>query len=191
MKKKLEYLFLVLSVFTTLGLSSCQKELEGPDTPPEPITLINPGFESKLTGWTIETNYTGGYGFYTDTIARTTGAYGLNFYAAQPEHFPGAFQETPWNGKIYQTVTGLPDGAYTFRVFADVVGTGMYLWANGGPQTTDAKVPIKSIDNELNTLDFIVIGGTAKIGFICINATGDPSLLAPYFHADNAELWPK
>jgi hypothetical protein len=186
MKKTFVRLFLLLPFLSSLFLSSCQKELE---FPPMQIELVNPGFELRLTGWKIETAYTGWYGFSSDTMARINGDFGLNFYASQPEHFPGAPQDTPWNGKIYQTVTGLPDGKYTFKAYADAVGTGMYLWANGGPQTPEVKVAIKSDVNELNTLDFTVKGGTAQIGFICINASGNPLILAPYFHADDVELW--
>ena len=189
MKKLLSTSILALFIATTFLATSCQRSVQSP--PATQITLVNPGFETRLTGWTVETTYTGRYGFSSDTGARRTGDYGLNFYAAQPGHFNGAPQETPWNGKIYQTVTGLADGNYTFKAYADVVGTGMYLWANGGPSTQDVKVAIKSVNNELNTLDFVVKGGTAKIGFICIDATGDQTILAPYFHADDVEFWTK
>jgi hypothetical protein len=64
----------------------------------------------------------------------------------------------------------------------------MYLWADGG--AGEQNVLIKSNVSELNTLDFEVKGGVAKIGFICIDANG-PQHLAPYFHADDAELWAK
>lgn len=186
--KKL-FSFSIFIVFVAFVAISCQKGVDPP--PPEQITLVNPSFENNLTGWTVETAYTGRYGFSADKNAARTGNLGLNFYASQPGHFPGALQETPWNGKVYQLVTGLKDGNYTFKTYADVVGTGMYLWANGGPETQDAKVAIKSANTELNTLDFVVKGGTAKIGFICIDATGDPTKLAPYFHADDCELWTK
>ena len=117
-----------------------------------------------------------------------TGRLGLNFYVSQPHHFTGALQETPFNGKLYQTVRALQDGHYTFQVYADKVGEGMYLWADGG--AGEVTLLIKSEESELHTLDFEVKGGVAKFGFICINANG-PQLFAPYFHADDAELLKK
>lgn len=191
MKKLSSLLMFVFAGLIGIIVISCQKSADPlPVVPPVQITIKNTGFEEHLDDWKIETAYTGRWGFQSDTIARRTGSFGLNFYAAQSAHFPNAPQETPWNGKIYQTVTGLKDGTYTFKAYADATGTGMYLWANGG-EAQDSKVLIKSRNNELNTLDFVVKGGTAKFGFICIDAGGDPTLLAPYFHADDVELWTK
>jgi len=177
--------FLCMSCLAMLSLS-CQKEIT--ELLSTPITIVNPGFEDGLTGWTIQTDYRGVYGFSSNKDAAITGSYGLNFYASQLEHWPGAPQETPWNGKIYQTITGLKNGSYSYMVNADAVGKGMYLWANGGEQ--DAIVKIKSHVNELNVLDFVVVGGIAKIGFTCIDADGE-EMFAPYFHADNVQLWIK
>lgn len=165
--------------------SACQKEIHF-DKQEVVVGLVNPGFENGLTGWQIETDYRGQYGFSSSEDAVRNGKYGLNFYASQSDHFVDAPQETPWNGLIYQTITGLKDGNYTFKAYADAVGEGMYLWASSADQVF--KVPIKSDKNEVNTLDFVVKGGTAKVGFICINADGD-EYLAPYFHADDVELW--
>lgn len=159
-----------------------------PDTvAPQPVSIAiqNAGFEDSLRFWKKETAYKGKNGFRASKDAVRTGKLGLNFYAAQPHHFAGAKEETPWNGKIYQTVNGLEDGRYTFKIYADAVGHGMYLWADGG--AGEAKVLIKSDKSEINTLDFEVKGGVAKFGFICINANG-PQTYAPYFHADDAEL---
>lgn len=156
-----------------------------PAPTPVSITIKNPGFEDSLHFWKRETTYHGKYGFRVDTSVARTGRLGLNFYVSQPSHFAGALQETPFNGKMYQAVKGLKDGHYTFKVYADAVGNGMYLWANGG--TGEVKVLIKSAVSEVNTLDFDVKGGVAMFGFICINADG-PQKFAPYFHADDAEL---
>ena len=184
MNMKTSYL-LVLG-FVTMLVISCQKGVPVP--PATQITLVNPGFEEKLTGWNVETAYTGRYGFSSDTGARIRGDYGLNFYAAQSTHWQGAPQETPWNGKIYQTVSNLKDGTYTFKAYADAVGSGMYLWANGSSEQCDVKSKITSDINALNTLEFVVKGGRARIGFICIDAGGGQQF-APYFHADDVELW--
>lgn len=185
---KVKYKISWLLCLIIISMASCQKETV--KQPATQIALVNPGFEDGLNAWKIETAYTGGAGFTSSKDAVRTGTAGLNFYAAQSFHYAGAPQETPWNGKIYQTVTGLTDGNYTFKIYADAVGTGMFLWANGGEQ--EVKMPIKSAMKELNTLDFTVKGGTARIGFICIDANGTQTqLYAPYFHADDAELWTK
>ena len=158
-----------------------------PPTPPVPVfvTLENPGFEDSLRFWTKETAYKGKNGFIAKVDAVRSGALGLNFYASQTHHYTGAKQEAPWNGKVYQTIDSLADGMYSFKVYADAVGEGMYLWADGG--AGEAKVLIKSSKSEVNTLDFEVKGGVAKIGFICIDAGGTQKY-APYFHADDAQL---
>ena len=174
-------------LFVVLFATSCQKEINA-EFDPIQITLVNPGFEDSLSGWQIETDYNGFYGFSALDLVVRSGKLGLNFYASQPHHFPGAGQETPWNGKIYQTITDLKDGHYSFTAFADAVGDGMYLWAHGGDQ--EVTLQIKSQIIELNKLDFTVHGGEAKVGFICIDAKGDEHL-APYFHADDLELWKK
>lgn len=184
---KIRLIYSILFIFCLAVLSlSCQKQVQ--ETLHTPITLVNHSFEDILNGWIIETDYTGAFGFSSSKDAARTGDYGLNFYVPQSTHYPGAPQETPWNGKIYQIITGLKDGLYSYRVHADAVGSGMYLWANGGKQ--DVKVAIKSNVNELNILDFVVLGGTAKIGFVCIDANGQ-ALFAPYFHADDVQLWIK
>lgn len=158
-----------------------------PPPPPAPvlITIKNAGFEDSLAYWKTETAYRGRNGFKASADAVRTGNLGLNFYASQPDHFQYAKQETPWNGKIYQTRKGLKDGIYIFKVYADAVGNGMYLWADGG--AGEANVLIKSDINEINTLEFEVKGGIAKFGFICIDAGGSQHY-APYFHADDVEL---
>ncbi len=178
----LGWLFCLAAIF----IISCQKS--DIQILPNQIKLENPGFEDSLKSWKIETAYRGAFGFSSSKDAVRRGNFGLNFYAAQSTHFPGAPQETPWNGKIYQTITGLTDGNYTFKIYADAVGNGMYLWASSGEH--EVKKPIKSAISELNTLDFVVRGRTAMIGFICIDANGTATY-APYFHADDAELWTK
>lgn len=187
MKKLTILLSSFLILLFVLLISSCQKGTDNPKA--AQITIVNPGFEDSLKGWKIESAYVGIYGFQAIPDAKRTGKNGLNFYAAQSSHYPGAPQETPWNGKVYQTITGLKDGTYTFKIYADAVGNGMYLWANGGGG--DVKLKINSNVNELNTIDFVVTGGTGKFGFICIDANGNEAPLSPYFHADDAELWTK
>jgi hypothetical protein len=184
--KNIFVILCAISIFAT----SCQKNNTTAETTPVQVAIVNNGFESKLDSWKVETDYKGDYGFSADTGARHSGTYGLNFYAAQAAHWTGAPQETPWNGSIYQTVSGLKDGTYTFKAYADAVGDGMYLWAQGDPEVPGSKLKIKSEKSELNTMDFVVKGGIAKIGFICVNA-GGAGVYAPYFHADDLELWTK
>jgi hypothetical protein len=160
-----------------------------PTPPPQPepveITIKNPGFEDSLYYWRKETTYKGRNGFKVSGAAARSGNLGMSFYASQPHHAGGAKEETPWNGKIVQTVKGLKDGRYRFQIYARAVGNGMYLWADGGGG--EAKALIKSDVTELNTLEFDVKGGVAKFGFNCINANG-PQPSAPNFQADDAAL---
>jgi hypothetical protein len=187
MKPK-NFLFFICAFL--LFATSCQKNNNDPATTPTQIPIVNNGFENFLDNWIKDTAYKGAFGFTSDTSAKRTGSRGLNFYAAQSTHYVGAPQETPWNGSIYQTISGLKDGTYTFKAYADAVGDGMYLWAQGDPEQPGTKLKIKSETNELNTVDFVVKGGIAKVGFICVNA-GGTSPYAPYFHADDVELWSK
>ena len=199
---------LVLLCLTVIFTTACEKEvsaefgklppISAPDTahntpaPPPPmvsITIKNASFEDSLHSWKKETTYKGNNGFKARGYAARTGKLGLSFYASQRQHYNGAKQETPWNGKFYQTVKGLKDGQYRFQIYAGAVGEGMYLWADGG--AGEAKVLIHSADfTELNTLDFEVKGGVAKFGFACINADG-AERFAPYFQADDAALLKK
>ena len=174
-------------------MTACQKKVDEqtPDLPTEPakITIANPGFESGLTGWTIETAYKGEFGFKSDSTAKLYGKYGLSFYAAQPNHWPGNPQETPWNGRIYQTVTGLKKGTYTVKLVGLAMGTGMYAYANGGG--SDVKVAFRSDvwENYEFAID-VTATGTVKFGVLCIDA-GGPQMWAPYINADDFELWTK
>src|ERR1043165_9825896 len=176
-----------LCCIAALSLIACQRKIEEqePDVPrvPEKIGLVNPGFESSLaTGWKIETAYTGQFGFKQDTSAKIVGNYGLSFYAAQPSHWPGNPQETPWNGKIYQTVTGLRKGTYTVKAYGLALGTGMYFYANGGG--SDVKTTFRTDQIEAYQFDIdVTAAGILKFGLTCIDA-GGPQMWAPYFHAD-------
>lgn len=198
-----------LACFALLFFASCQKEvsLETGSLPPDivvatpdtatstpatqlvEIKLRNPSFEDSLHNWTRETTYKGRNGFKARGYAAHNGALGLSFYASQPQHFTGAREETPWNGKIYQTKKNLKDGQYRFQIYAGAVGNGMYLWADGG--AGEVKQQIHSDDpSELNVIEFTVKGGVAKVGLICIDANG-PQRFAPYFQADDAALFKK
>ena len=177
-----------------LSLVGCQKKVDEvpkpePPTVPVKINLTNPGFESPLSsGWTIETTYKGQYGFRQDTAAKLQGSYGLSFYAAQPNHYPGNPQETPWNGRIYQSLQNLKNGKYIFTVYGAAIGNGMYVYANGGKD--DYKLAFRTDQVERYQLEFEVTNGTAKVGLLCIDA-GGPQMYAPFFRVDELELWTK
>ncbi|MCU7551760.1 carbohydrate-binding protein [Chitinophagaceae bacterium LB-8] len=142
-------------------VSSCSKDDSSEQKTPE--QLKNPGFEDSLKGWQVGTSG----GFTPTSIAAKSGQYGLQFSAPF----------TPWNGTITQTVQNLPDGNYAFSVYGKASGIGMYLWADGGGEVISAPIqqayPDSSYPLPLNAVNFKVTGGTAKVGFLCINASPD------------------
>ena len=191
-------LFLALvSIFCT----SCSKGVSKPSDSDlgTQITLVNPGFEDSTTGWTIENDpkYQSEDEKFGITVRKeNNGNRYLNFYAPQEYHDDPNRPDwtppnwTPWNGGAFQTVSNLKDGNYTLKCQAAALGYGMFLWADGGAGADS--VAIKSSTQETNTLEFIVKGGTAKIGFRCSNADGKaPDPLAPWFNVDDVELWTK
>lgn len=71
--------------------------------------LTNPGFESGLTGWTV----------FADSVDIVSGSWFGGITAHSGEKFIG--RPANWGapkGGIYQRVTGLPPGVYTFSAFA-------------------------------------------------------------------------
>jgi hypothetical protein len=153
--KAIASLFLILTLF-----SSCQKEVSQQSGSGQ---LMNPSFESSLDGWQVESQG----GFTASSVAAQSGQLGLQFTAPSEA----------WNGKIYQTIQNLPDGNYSFTVYAKAAGSGMYLWADGGSGAVTTPIQPAYLDSvyslPLNTLNFAVTGGVAKVGFICIEASSD------------------
>lgn len=144
-----------------MAFASCQKDTNEPN-PVSAGELTNGGFESYLDGWSIENRQS----FSASSQAAKTGKAGLYFVSAT----------TPTDAKIYQTVNNLADGDYTFSVYAEGSGSGMYLWADGG--NGEIKVPIpQAMDTAhampLSKIDFTVKGGVAKFGFISMAAVKD------------------
>jgi hypothetical protein len=200
--KQLSFLISTLLFPTLVSIFSisCNKGVSKPSEvvkPANQITLINPGFEDSTTGWAIQNDsaYTNGDIKWGITVQKDRyGSRYLNFYAPQNYHKDSTKPDwvapnwTPWNGGAYQTVSNLKDGNYTLKCKAAAVGYGMFLWADGGEKADS--VAFKSSVYETKILEFIVKGGTAKIGFRCSNADGtQPALLAPWFNADDVELW--
>lgn len=141
-----------------MAFASCQKNTDSPN----PVTageLTNGGFESYLDGWNMENRQS----FSASSQAAKSGKAGLYFVSAT----------MPADAKIFQTVNNLADGEYTFSVYAEGAGSGMYLWADGG--NGEIKVPIPQAKDTahampLSKIDFTVKGGVAKFGFISIAA---------------------
>ncbi len=170
----MKYILIILLAF------SCQKELT---QQLKGISLNNPGFEDGFSGWTRETKYTGPNGWKIDSSAVASGKVSLKFFARQPYHIAfETLQETPWNGIIYQTVTGLTNGTYTFKCQGLAGGTGMYVFAN------DKTVELARPDwFTIYTVTFEVTDGTAKVGFKCTDA-GGTTQWAPYYFVDDCGL---
>ena len=191
--------------------SSCKKQV-GADNSPKSISIRNSGFES-ISGWTRDSSYfinnagdtikyIGLWGFRLLDSARLgdepDNYLGLNFYVPQPGHTSDTIpnwvppDQTPFSGRFYQTVS-VKDGNYTVQCRAEKLGDGMYLWADGGAGEVKKELTTRLPTEpswQINSLNFTVKGGKARIGFKCINADANAQLLhnAPYFHADNMEL---
>lgn len=99
----------------------------------------------------------------------------------------GDFSETFWEnwdggnfaGKVYQVVTGLPNGEYTLKAaaFAEQEGAGFYLYANDKKTPANTKVPT------FQTVNFTVLDGTAEIGIVAEQATNQ------WIGLDNVRLY--
>ncbi len=174
-----------MKIFTTVTFlclvltlhSSCNKDSDQPKTPDQ---LQNADFENSLDGWQFENQG----GFTTSSIAAKSGQFGLKFSASA----------TPWNGKAYQTLQNLPNGDYTLSAYGKALGSGMFLWADGGSEVVTAAFqkayPDSAYSLPLNTLNFKVTSGVAKIGFICINASPDTAQQpTTTLEAESADLY--
>lgn len=156
-------------------LSSCQKEISEQSLPGQ---LENSSFENSLDDWEVETQG----GFTTSPVAVKSGKSGLQFMAPSEA----------WSGKIYQIVQNLTDGKYTFTVHAKAAGSGMYLWADGGSGAVTVPINQAHLDSAyslpLNTLNFEVTGGVAKVGFICIETSSNIAQPSAILESEAATL---
>ncbi len=103
--------------------------------------ILNPGFESKLTGWQSNKNP-------IRTIAATNPVY-AGTYAA---HINNAYQD---NEYFYQNLNASPFGKYSFSVWAMVHDASK--WSSVGVNVFDAnwtKIPSASFELEVNSTTF-------------------------------------
>lgn len=141
-------------------------------------TLVNPSFESSLTGWTIDPPDAGPSGKrYVYTQAPTD--------SSKPPN--GSQELATWHDKdsyqvsIFQTVHGLKDGVYTFQgYFSSDRSGGTYIFArNCGGTDREAQVPTTSWTWFTFALkDIQVSGGNCEVGIRVVGAPND------YLNAD-------
>lgn len=129
--------------------------------------VVNPDMDD-LTGW-----------------KSTTKAQNSTLAGNQQGAFVNTFWEN-WNGsnytgKLYQVVTGLPNGEYILEAatFADREGAGLYLYANDQKVLANTKVPTT------HTVGFTVLDGTAEIGLNAEQETNN------WIGLDNVRLYYK
>jgi len=113
--------------------------------------ITNPNFDTDTNGWTT-----------------TTGA--QNKGTATNNPFPNPPMWENWNpsaykGKMYQTVTGLPEGKYEFSMYAFVSalgdGTNQYVYAGDQKSGITATVPTLYTVTDITVLN----GASLEIGF--------------------------
>lgn len=119
-----------------------------------PLNMTN-----KITNTDFSTNVTG----WTSTLAYQNSARATNQLAAFSGYFFENWNGTAKTGKVYQTITGLPDGIYELK--AAVSGNNetastaaLYLYAN----TKD--VAVTSATPAFYTVQTTVVGGSLEIG---------------------------
>ena len=165
---------------------------------PEKITIANPSFELDpkdsyvVTGWEpVKVSYPGSPGWGGFFIAETpkTGTRGLLFWTPSVNPGNGHTYELAYVGSVTQQITGLEDGKYTFKVWINSADMeGMFLIANGGG--ADVKKPVGNNNGYTQlSVDFDVVGGTARIGFLMDRPVDIGDNWSPRFEADDAELW--
>jgi PKD repeat protein len=165
---------------------------------PEMITIANPSFELDpkdsyvVTGWDpVKESYPGspGWGGFFIAERPKTGTRGLLFWTPSVDPGNGHKFELAYVGSVTQTITGLEDGHYTFKVWINSTDMeGMFLIANGGGADVKKAVGTNNGYTQLS-VDFEVVGGKAKIGFLMDRPNDIGDNWSPNFEADDAELW--
>lgn len=141
-------------------------------------TLVNPSFESSLTGWTIDPPDAGPSGKrYVYTQAPTD--------SSKPPN--GSQELATWHDKdsyqvtVSQTLRGLKDGIYTFQgYFSSDRSGGTFIFArNCGGADREVQVPTTSWTwFTFGIKDIHVSGGSCEVGIRVIGAPND------YLNAD-------
>jgi len=120
---------------------------------PYPNRLSNPGFEScDLSGWSNSGNTVA-------ALVQYTSPHSGNCNLAH-------WDDQPWSVYTYQTLTGLPDGSYSFKGwFMNWGVTTAYIKAEncGGPTLT-ATIPPLTIYSQITIPDIPVTGGQCTVG---------------------------
>jgi hypothetical protein len=132
--------------------------------------LKNPSFETQLTGWSVDPQ-TAIASRYVYTQAPSAGSTAVD----------GAMVLATWHATdeytvlVFQNVTGLPDGNYTFTAnFASLQSRGAYMFARncGG---TEQQLTIPTITDQWFALSMpiSVTGGSCEVGFSVHGVGGD------------------
>lgn len=113
--------------------------------------IVNPNFDSGITGWSR-----------TTTAQNNTTATNQNFGAFEGTMpFWENWNGSPYTGKMYQVVNGLPAGRYRLQigVFANNGGEGLFVYAG------DSETPVSNANPAANFRTEVVIsGGSLEIG---------------------------
>lgn len=131
----------------------------------------NPNFDMDVTGWTTTTGATSkrGSGVLPGEAIDGPGGYWQNW------------KGSPFSGKMYQAISGLPNGKYKLRAAAytdkQADHEWMFLYAN------DSRTPITGAVSEFYEVEGIVLDGTLEIGIIMTEAV--PTLVG----LDNVQLF--
>jgi hypothetical protein len=114
--------------------------------------VVNPGFDTNLSGWTSE----GGAQNKAHASNKTNGIITGGFFEN--------WNPSPFTGTIYQVINGLPNGKYKVKVAA--FGNGAHVFAN------DTQVQMTSDDGTWYEVETMVSNGTLKFGIVNNNNTG-------------------
>ncbi len=113
--------------------------------------ITNPNFDTDTNGWTT-----------------TTGAQNVGIATNNPFPNPPMWENwkgSAYKGKMYQTITGLPEGKYEFSMYAFVStlgdGTNQYVYAGDQKSGITATIPTLYTVTDITVLN----GASLEIGF--------------------------
>ena len=144
------------------------------DNPKDATSYIKAADCSTLTGWTA-TAVANNWQTQTNNGC-TTGTYKFSQpYIERWVAGPGKLS----NGKIYQTITGLPNGSYSLSVLVNAAQQssntdtqkGTFVFAKSGSSADSTEVSTYADNPELAKIDMIVTDGTLTLGYETINTT--------------------